>query len=154
VAEKARLIARILDAQRTLHHLLAYDRSNPLFESQLTVPQLKLLLLLSLRGGASGQELGRLMGVSLATVTGMVDRLVAQHLVVRCEDPHDRRVRRIALTDAGQKQIDDIITAGIEYQQRMLQRLTVADLHTVDKAAALLVQAATAESRSRAGRPD
>ena len=38
------------------------------------------------------------MGVSLATITGIVDRLAAQGLVTRREDPRDRRVRRVELT--------------------------------------------------------
>lgn len=145
MADKARLIARILDAQRRIQHLLAYDRSNPLFDSNLTLPQLKILLVLSLRGDASGQELSRVMGVGLATMTGIVDRLAAQNLVARRQDPRDRRVRRVELTESGRQLIDGIITAGIERQQRILKRLTVDDLRTVERAARLMADAATAE---------
>ena len=38
------------------------------------------------------------MGVGLATLSGMIDRLVAHDLVARREDLQDRRVRRISLT--------------------------------------------------------
>ncbi|MEV7226723.1 MULTISPECIES: MarR family transcriptional regulator [Polymorphospora] len=144
--DKARIIARIIDSQRQLQHQLAYDRSHPLFDSNLTVPQLKVLLVLSLEGSASGQDLGRIMGVSLATVTGIVDRLVGHDLVARREDPNDRRVRRIELTAAGTRLIDGIITAGIERLQRMLEQLTVDELDTIDRAATLLARAAIADA--------
>jgi DNA-binding MarR family transcriptional regulator len=36
-----------------------------------------------------------------SNVTGIVDRLVAQGLVVRQEDEHDRRTRTLRLTDQG-----------------------------------------------------
>lgn len=154
MADKARLIARILDAQRRIQHLFAYDRSNPLFDSKLTLPQFKILLVLSLRGDVSGQELSRVMGVRLATITGMVDRLAAQDLVARREDPRDRRVRRVELTESGRQLTEGIITAGIERQERMLQRLTVADLRTVERAARLMADAATAESAATPPSPD
>ena len=60
-------------AQQRLQHLFAYDRSDPLFASQLTMPQLKILLLLYRLGDTSGRELAGLMGVSLATMSGMVE---------------------------------------------------------------------------------
>ncbi len=68
--DKDRLIAQIMDTQRRMQYLFAHDRSNPLFDAHLTMPQLKILLMLAAGDGASGQELQRFMGVSLATVTG------------------------------------------------------------------------------------
>src|SRR4051812_48984634 len=119
VAENERLIADIMQAQQRLQHLFAYDRSDPLFASQLTMPQLKILLLLYRLGDTSGRELAGILGVSLATMSGMVDRLVAHDLVTRAEDPNDRRVRRITLSGAGQEMIGSIITAGAEKQARL-----------------------------------
>jgi DNA-binding MarR family transcriptional regulator len=145
MAENERLIADIMGAQQRLQHLFAYDRSDPLFSSQLTIPQLKILMVLSRLGTTSGRELAGLMGVSLATLSGMVDRLVAHGLVARHEDPRDRRVRRLTLTTEGEDMITGIITAGHEKQRRLLDRLDVADLETVAKAMTLLADAATAE---------
>lgn len=145
MADDERLVADIMSAQQQLQHLFAYDRSDPLFTSQLTMSQLKILLVLSRLGTTSGRELAGLMGVSLATLSGMVDRLVAQDLVARHEDPHDRRVRRITLTTTGADLIGNIITAGAEKQRRLLDRLDVAELRIVKEAMTLLVRAAIAE---------
>jgi DNA-binding MarR family transcriptional regulator len=139
------LIADIMDAQQRLQRLFAYDRSDPLFSSQLTISQLKILMLLSRLGAVSGRELGGLLGVSLATLSGMIDRLVAHDLVARHEDQQDRRIRRITLTESGGTLINDIITAGAEKQRRLLDHLDEAGLRTVSQAMSLLVTAAATE---------
>ncbi|HEX5540229.1 MAG TPA: MarR family transcriptional regulator [Micromonospora sp.] len=141
-SDREELIARIMAAQSEMQRMFIRDRSHPFFSLQLTVPQLRLLLLLSLEGGAGGQELSRAMGVSLATVTGIVDRLVAQDLVLRREDPHDRRVRRVELSPAGRQLVDRLATAGIEGMQKLLDRLSLDDLRTLDRANTLVIQAA------------
>jgi DNA-binding MarR family transcriptional regulator len=145
MAEQEGLIADIMDAQRRLQHLFAYDRSDPLFTSHLTLSQLKILMLLSVRDGTSGRELAALMGVGLATLSGMIDRLVAHDLVARREDTRDRRVRRITLTPAGADLIGTIITAGAEKQRRLLDRLDTPQLRVVEEAMSLLVRAASEE---------
>ena len=146
MAEQDRLIAQIMDAQRRLHYLFMQDRSNPIFDSHLTMSQLKILLMLAAGGGASGQELQRFMGVSLATVTGIVDRLVIQDLVERREDPADRRVRRIELTPHGTEIIEGIITAGMERQQQLLQRLSVPELEIIERGIHILAKAACGQN--------
>ena len=146
MAENDRLIADIMGAQQRLQHLFAYDRSDPLFASQLTMSQLKILLLLYRLGDTSGRELAGLLGVSLATLSGMVDRLVTHGLVTRAEDRHDRRVRRITLSGAGTEMIGNIITAGTEKQARLLRRLTADELHTVADAMQALVRVAAEDA--------
>jgi DNA-binding MarR family transcriptional regulator len=145
VAENEQLIADIMGAQERLQYLFAYDRSDPLFSSHLTLSQLKILLLLSRDGNIAGGELARRLGVGLAALSGMIDRLVVQDLVARTEDLHDRRVRRIGLTRNGAKLIGSIITAGAEKQRRLLSRLSAEELRVVGQAMELLVTVATDE---------
>ncbi|MCA2213531.1 MarR family winged helix-turn-helix transcriptional regulator [Jidongwangia harbinensis] len=154
MAKKEQLIADIMGAQQRLQHLFAYDRSDPLFSSHLTMSQLKILFLLSRHGNVSGGELARLLGVGLATLSGTIDRLVAQDLVVRTEDPQDRRVRRIGLTEAGDKLIAGIITAGAEKQHTLLSRLSADELTVVAEAMRLLVRAATNDAPPDANPPE
>ncbi|MEV6596935.1 MarR family transcriptional regulator [Actinoplanes sp. NPDC051346] len=150
MVDNERLIADIMGAQQQLQHLFAYDRSDPLFTSQLTMSQLKILLLLFRLGDTSGRELAGLLGVSLATLSGMIDRLVAQDLVARTEDPHDRRVRRISLSPAGQALMSKIITAGAEKHARLLRKLTDEELRTVRDAMLAMVRVAAEDSPAQA----
>src|ERR1051325_782977 len=101
VAGNEQLIADIMGSQERLQQLFAYDRSDPLFASHLTLSQLRILMLLQSSGNMSGGELARRLNVGLAALSGMVDRLVHQDLVDRTEDLNDRRVRRIGLTRKG-----------------------------------------------------
>ncbi|MEU4687659.1 MarR family transcriptional regulator [Actinoplanes sp. NPDC023714] len=156
LSEKEKLIADIMGAQIRLQHVFADDRSDPLFETHLTMSQLKILLLLARHGTVSGGELARMLGVGAAALSGMVDRLVVQDLVTRTEDLHDRRVRRIGLTRAGTEVIEGIITAGVSRQRELLSRLSAEELSVVAHAMELLLReagaaAASSESGSAAG---
>ncbi len=63
-----------------------------------TMRQLKLLRLLGQHESVAMKELARLAGISTPTATGLVDRMVENGLVVRVDDPDDRRVVRVQLT--------------------------------------------------------
>jgi DNA-binding MarR family transcriptional regulator len=150
-SEHADTIGRIMAIQDRLAYFFAFDRSDPLIAANLTMSQLKIMLALWIRDGASGQEIAGVMRVGLATITGIVDRLSSQNLVTRREDPRDRRVRRVELTAEGRKIIDGILTAGAEHQRRLLQRLDADGLATVEKALHLMVGAAEAERDGTSG---
>jgi len=145
------LIADIMGAQERLQHLFAYDRSDPLFSSHLTLSQLRIVMLLARHGSVSGGELARMLGVGLATMSGMVDRLVVQDLVTRTEDQHDRRIRRIGLTKAGTTLIGSIFNAGEEKMRALLSRLSAEELALVTQATLLLVKAAEEQQQQQSG---
>ena len=70
----------------------------------ITGAQFNVLILLHAQtedGTMSQSDLGRLLTVHRSNVTGLVDRLEAQGLVRRQDDQNDRRVYRVALTEAG-----------------------------------------------------
>jgi DNA-binding MarR family transcriptional regulator len=146
VSANDHLIADIIAAQQRLQDLFMQDRADPLFDSHLTMQQLKVLMLLHRLGAASGRELAGFMGVSLATLSGMVDRLVAQDMVTRTEDPHDRRVRRITLSPHGREVVDKIANAGADLQLRLLNRLTESELCAVRDGLSAMIRAASEES--------
>ncbi|GHE47886.1 MarR family transcriptional regulator [Streptosporangium violaceochromogenes] len=143
-SERDRLINHIGETQRDLGRLLAqHHPPSPLFDSNLTMRQLKVVMILSCRHSASGQDLSHHLGVGLGTVTGIVDRLIGHGLVTRREDPNDRRVRRVELTPAGHALTERIADAGLDGFRHILERLdtpTLRDLSAVmDK-----IQAVTA----------
>ncbi|MFI7640808.1 MarR family winged helix-turn-helix transcriptional regulator [Nonomuraea sp. NPDC049400] len=129
--EREDLIRRISETQRGLGRLFAQHQS-PLFSSNLTMRQLHVVMLLSLNGSASGQELAHHLGVGLGTVTGLVDRLIAHGLATRHEDPHDRRVRRIELSPAGTALVEELQSAGFEHFRRILDHLDTETLRSLD----------------------
>lgn len=143
MADRDQLIGQIVAAQQRLSHLFLEGGDHPLLSMNITMSQFKVMLILSARGGGSGQELSAAMGVSLATLTGIVDRLVAQDLVSRHEDPADRRVRRLELTRAGADLVDRVLTSGKDQQVRLLRRLSRDDLVVIARATDIVLAAAT-----------
>ncbi|WP_229715949.1 MarR family winged helix-turn-helix transcriptional regulator [Mangrovihabitans endophyticus] len=84
----------------------------------------------------------------------MIDRLMSQGLVGRTGDPHDRRVRRVALTESGSRLIRSIITAGADKQRRLLSRLSDEELAVVVRASDVMLRAARADAGADPVTPD
>ncbi|MEO0482899.1 MAG: MarR family transcriptional regulator [Planctomycetota bacterium] len=80
-------------------------------EHGLTQPQFTTLMLLSCEdhGPAAPSELAERVGVTRATMTGVLDALVADGLVDRVPDPDDRRMQRISMTEAGLHRLESIL---------------------------------------------
>jgi len=82
----------------------------------LSISQLGALLNLYHSGSCGVSDLGDILGVTSAAASQMLERLVRQDLIFRYEDPNDRRVKQIVLTDEGQK----LVQEGIHARQTWL----------------------------------
>lgn len=131
MGERDELIAAATEIQQVMAGVLAQEQSRLILDSPLTMAQLKTLLVLHLHGPVGGNELATRMHVSVPSVSGMVDRLEARGLVSRQEDPADRRVRLVALTDAGAAMIAEHEAAGREISEEILGVLAVEDLRAL-----------------------
>jgi DNA-binding MarR family transcriptional regulator len=95
-----------------------------------TMPQMKVLMLLGLHGSAPVSQLAQQMNVSPPNVTGILDRLEQHGWVRRTNDPHDRRVVRVVLTEQGQRFLD-----GIQEASAARTRARLAEMSPEDQAA-------------------
>ena len=140
------LIDQLAEHQLALLRLMARDRAAPLLQTELTIQQLKLMLLVRLEGPQSGNGLAELLGVSSATVSGLIDRLVERGLLERREDPADRRVRLVTPSPAGQQMMEDMELAEEETRGRLLRRLDVVHLRHLVAAMQELIRIAREEA--------
>lgn len=69
-------------------------------------------------------ELGATTMVTSGTVTKRVDRLASLGLVTRSADERDRRVSRVALTDAGRELVDRLVEKHVANEERLLAGFT------------------------------
>lgn len=115
----------------------------------LTVPTLKVLFLLRAQGGMPAGLLATQLGVTPSTITGLVDRLVAQGLVRREEDPRDRRLVRNFLTADGQETVGELQREARATIEEALGELSEEQLARLIAALGDLVEAA-----QRLGRRD
>jgi DNA-binding MarR family transcriptional regulator len=85
---------------------------------ELSFSQMKALHHLALEPHAiSVKELGEGLGLSLAAMSRAAEELVQRGLVNRTEDPSDRRIKRLCLTDEGRtfvQRMREVRHAGFE----------------------------------------
>ena len=96
----------MLTASRLLVAITA--RSLAAVEDTVTLPQLRLLVVLSSQGTSKLVTLAQLLGVNPSTAMRMVDRLTATGLVSRQNSPHSGREIQIELTVAGRSLVEDV----------------------------------------------
>ena len=139
-----------IDAFREFHDALwRGEELRPWLEADLTMPQLKALMVICGRNGVSGRDLGYALGVGPSTVSALVDRLVERGWVRREEDADDRRIVRAIPTPEGADLVARLRTVRRERLARLLAHVADDDLILVTRALRLLTQAATESSIGR-----
>jgi DNA-binding MarR family transcriptional regulator len=99
-----------------------------LIEHQLTVSQFfSLLFIESAEGGTPMGQLANWSGHTLATMTGIVDRLVRRGLVERARRPGDRRIVLVLATDAGRAAVAAARSERRAHLEEALSRLPGGD---------------------------
>lgn len=105
----------------------------PLLTTDLTIQQLKVLsVIVTAEDGATSGALADTFGVSMASMSKLVDRLVAAGLTTRSFDPNDQRVRRIYSTSLGRSVVRELIATRPELRGDVLARLTLDELQALE----------------------
>jgi DNA-binding MarR family transcriptional regulator len=94
----------------------------------LSLVHLHVLLVLDADGPIPMRVLAEGLDVSQASATGIVDRMEQRSLVERRRDDEDRRVVRVALTDAGRTMIGSLAAERREKLALLLEDLTDEEL--------------------------
>ena len=110
--------------------------------TDLTMPQLKVMLILWREGPARMSELASGLGVTLATATGVVDRLVEKDYIVREGLPGDRRVVICRLSNKGLEFMKALWMSGRMQIGRILGVMTPEQLKIVAQGTEVFIQAA------------
>jgi DNA-binding MarR family transcriptional regulator len=142
--ERESAVRRITEAHERLMHLLSAGHSADFVEMPMTMSQAKVLYLVASAGEIHMAELPGRLGVSLSTVSGLVDRLVDHGLLVRREDPADRRQVVVGMTEAGVAAIERFRELNVRQLRELLDRVEPIALPDVERGYAILVEAAAA----------
>jgi MarR family transcriptional regulator, organic hydroperoxide resistance regulator len=95
---------------------------------ELTGPQLTVLKVLESVGDLSLSELSERIRAQNSTVTGIIDRMEREGLVVRARSTEDRRVVNIRLTEKGAKIAREIAVEPMEVFRSALESLSGAEM--------------------------
>ncbi|WP_290697912.1 MarR family transcriptional regulator [Amphritea sp.] len=93
----------------------------------ITAVQGKVLIFLHTHGEVTASELSELIALDSATLTGLIDRLVAMDLVARHTKVDDRRAVLIRLTDNGQELSETVYKRMLPANEKFLHDFSDAE---------------------------
>jgi len=142
--DRAGLTKETIELQRKVNRVLRQQTPDAWMELNLTISQLKSLFFIANQGSTNFTKLASALGVTPSNVTGIVDRMVEQGLVSRQENPEDRRMLMLRVTDKGEAIIAGLRERRARHISEILAQLSLEELNSVFKGLSLLVQAAEA----------
>jgi DNA-binding MarR family transcriptional regulator len=104
----------------------------------LTLPQCGAIETLHRKGMLPMNDLSRQMGVTISTMTRIVDILVRDNIVTRRENPGDRRKVCIDLTENGQTLAKKLQKCSLDYSKTIFDRIPEEEREKVCEALELL----------------
>lgn len=139
--KQAELIERILQLGEKAFRELIPILPTEWLQLDLTMSQLKVVLLLFMTGSVRMSDIASALGVSLATATGVVDRLVERDIVLRESQPEDRRVVLCHLSEKGQKLIGGLWQLARDRAKELLEVAAHSQLQLITEALEALLKA-------------
>ncbi|MFC2028722.1 MarR family winged helix-turn-helix transcriptional regulator [Chloroflexota bacterium] len=123
-------------------HRSMSDFKNFMQETGLSFSHVNILMRL-FHGRTSGvSEIGNQMGITNAAASQTVDRLVQMGLIVRTENPDDRRAKRLELTPKGRGLIEKGIHVQSQWVETLTARLSTHELDMITTSLTILTNAA------------
>jgi DNA-binding MarR family transcriptional regulator len=123
--------------QHSMRDFMAYAR-----ESGLSMSQLGAMFQIHHRGSCGVTDLGDKLGVTSSAASQLLERLVHQELILRSEDPSDRRVKQVILTDKGRQVLQESIRARQIWLSALAQTLSGSEKEAVIAALNILIDKA------------
>ncbi len=84
-------------------------------------------------------DVGEHLGVSSAAASQMLENLVEEGLIQRSEDPDDRRMKKLALTDKGTRVMKGSVSARLGWLDDLKERLTDEEISQITSALKLII---------------
>ena len=94
---------------------------------EITPMQFGLCMLLKINGKLTMGELSNAIGVSMPTLTGIIDRLVKREIVIRDKDEKDRRVVLVSLSPTGERVLEKMRQIETEHVRPIMTFLSSED---------------------------
>ena len=106
--------------------------------SDISIPQFRTLAFIQRNPDSSLSNLAEHLGLTLPSVSKLVDGLVKQGLIIRQESTTDRRCLTLVLTDAGASIVNSARTAAQANLAKKLGSLSKDEQETIHQALKLL----------------
>ena len=94
---------------------------------EVSIPQFRTLVFISRHSGASLSDAADHIGLTLPSMSTMIDGLVSRNLVIRRTDPQDRRRMTLTLTERGRTTLRGARESTLTYLSELLRNVTTSD---------------------------
>lgn len=122
---------------RSMRSYMYYAREKGLSRSMIGT-----LFHLSHRDHAGVTDLSEHLGVSSAAASQMLERLVDEGMIQRSEDPDDRRMKLISLTEKGSRVIKESVSARLGWLDELTTNFTEEEKKQITSAMELIINRA------------
>lgn len=122
-------------------HVAGMGDANAWAKLDLTMQQMKVIMMLEYRGELPVSALADSLNVSLPNMTGIIDRLVQNELVERVPSPHDRRVILLRSTPKSKEIFDSLFNSAYQRFQYVMSKLSTTDQEMISLGLRLLSEA-------------
>ena len=144
--ERLRLWLRLLACTTTIEQTI---RAKLRAEFDTTLPRFDVLAMLARSDkGLTMSELSRSLMVSNGNVTGLIDRMAGEGLVMRIPHPGDRRSSYVALSKKGRERFDEMAARHAGWIDEMFEGLGAQDAGELTRILHVLRDSATRETAS------
>jgi DNA-binding MarR family transcriptional regulator len=123
--------------QRSMRGFLGYIK-----DSGLSMSQLGAMFQIRHRGSSGVSDLGDRLDMTSSAASQLLERLVQQGLVLRSEDPSDRRVKQLVLTDKGRQVLQESVRARQNWLSDLAETLSSHEKETIIAALHILIDKA------------
>ena len=144
-----------------LNFLYTYDQLHQIvsrYMSEYGLSKSSLTILMLLRHGSDEgmqlHELGELLLVSRANITGLIDHLEDKGYVKRLVDPQDRRARHARITQKGEALLDEFMPVHYRNLKSLLHGLSEDERETLVALLKKVRSSVSAHSRRAVARED
>jgi DNA-binding MarR family transcriptional regulator len=121
-----------------MRNIFAYAK-----DKGLTMAQFGALLHIFHKGACGVSDIGSDLGVTNSAASQMLERMVQQKIITRSEDPADRRVKQIVLTEKGRQILEESEHANQSWLEDLESRMTPTEQEQVREALAILIEKAS-----------
>lgn len=122
---------------RSMRRFIHYAR-----DSGLSMSMIGALFHLHRKGSSGVTDLGERLGVTSAAASQMLERLVQQELILRSEDPNDRRVKQIVITDKGCRILEEGLCARQDWLKDLAEFLSIEEKEQITAAFNIMINKA------------
>lgn len=109
-------------------------------ESGVSIPQIGALMQIQHGGLRCITEISADLGITSAAASQMLERLVQQKFIVRSEDPMDRRMKQIVLTEKGLQMLKESIRARQSWLDELASILSPAEQVQISAALNIMIE--------------